>query len=248
MHSHEPSKKALAMFRLATLTAAALLTACTAAPAPCLIQRPPLGGYTIKFTLQGTAPAGCETVLPAIYADNWRLDKYDNEEVWMKADSMPYPDLGGPDSPVLGHGPLSETPDSQNLCTVADFTPMTSTEDPLGMGFNNYVYHAKNMRFLDGARYQGSTFEADVDITFGVCTGSYSAQGLTPSPAIVIGPCEDDSTCDPFPDPAAGRPTGSGINPDYAVACVKEDWVTTYITGDPTQGICFFTKPFPGLK
>jgi len=29
---------------------------------------------------------------------------------------------------------------------------------------------------------------------------------------------------------------------------VKEDWVTNFLTGDPTQGICFFTKPFPGLK
>jgi hypothetical protein len=55
-------------------------------------------------------------------------------------------------------------------------------------------------------------------------------------------------TGSPFADPSAGRPTGSGINPDYAVACVKEDWVTTYLTGDPTQGICFFTKRFPGLK
>ncbi len=52
----------------------------------------------------------------------------------------------------------------------------------------------------------------------------------------------------PFADPSAGRPTGSGINPDYAVACVTEDWVTTYLTGDPTQGIYFVTKPFPGLK
>src|SRR5689334_12214294 len=89
------------------------LTGCpTAAPAPCLIQRPPLQGYTIKFTLQGTAPAGCEAVLPAIYADNWRFDGFNEGAIWVKSDSMPYPDDGGPESPVLGHGTMSATPDA----------------------------------------------------------------------------------------------------------------------------------------
>ena len=114
-------------------------------------------------------------------------------------------------------------------------------------GTINLSYHPKNLRFLSGARYQGSTFEGDVDATFGTCTGSYKVQGLTPSPIGLIGPCVDDSLCDPFGDPAKGI-FASGINPDYAVACVKADWVTTYLTGDPSQGICFFTKPFPGLK
>ena len=114
-------------------------------------------------------------------------------------------------------------------------------------GTINLSYHPKNLRFLSGARYQGSTFEGDVDATFGTCTGSYKVQGLTPSPIGLIGPCVDDSLCDPFGDPAKGI-FASGINPDYAVACVKADWVTTYLTGDPSQGLCFFTKPFPGLK
>ncbi len=233
---------------LLTVLSAPMLTGCpTAAPAPCLIQRPPLQGYTIKFTLQGTAPAGCENVLPAIYADNWRFDGFSDNAIWVKSDSMPYPDQGGPSSPVLGHGTRSAVPDSNNICTIADITPMTSDTDVLGLGLSSLVYHPKNLRFLDGARYQGSTFEGDVDITFGTCTGTYTAQGLTPSPIGLIGPCQDDSLCDPFGDPAKGI-FASGINPDYAVACVKEDWVTTFLTGDPTLGICFFTKPFPGLK
>lgn len=224
------------------------LTGCpTAAPAPCLIQRPPLQGYTIKFTLQGTPPAGCEAILPPIYADNWRFDGFSDRQIYVKSDSMPYPDDGGPNSPVLGHGTFDEVPDADNICTIPDVTPMTSDTDVLGLGLNNLVYHPKNLRFLDGARYQGSTFEGDVDITFGTCTGSYKMQGLTPSPIGFIGPCEDDSLCDPFGDPANGI-FASGINPDYAIACVKEDWVTTFLTGDPALGICFFTKPFPGLK
>ncbi len=244
MHSRTSGLHAV----LFSVLAAVVLTACpTAAPAPCLIQRPPLQGYTIKFTLQGTPPAGCENVLPAIYADNWRFDGFSDREIYVKSDSMPYPDDGGPNSPVLGHGTLSEVPDADDICTISDMTPMTSDTDVLGLGLTNLVYHPKNLRFLDGARYQGSTFEGDADITFGTCTGTYKMQGLTPSPIGFIGPCEDDALCDPFGDPAAGI-FPSGLNPDYAVACVKEDWVTTFLTGDPDQGICFFTKPFPGLK
>ena len=81
-------------------------------------------------------------------------------------------------------------------------TPMTSDTDVLGLGLDVLVYHPKNLRFLDGARYQGSTFEGDADITFGTCTGSYKMQGLTPSPIGFIGPCEDDTLCDPFGNPA----------------------------------------------
>jgi hypothetical protein len=203
MHTNHTHSTAVVKLVLGMI-AAVLLGCPTAAPSPCLIQRPPLAGYTMKFTLQGTPPAGCETVLPPIYADNWRLDGYSAGEVWMKADSMPYPDNGGAQSPVLGHGTLSAAPDADLICTIPDVTPMTSTEDPLGLGFSNYAYHAKNMRFLDGARYQGSTFEADVDITFGTCTGTYKAQALTPSPIGAIGPCDTDAICDPIGDPAHG--------------------------------------------
>jgi len=231
----------------------AVLTGCpTAAPAPCLIQRPPLQGYTIHFVLQGSAPAGCEATLPAEFGDNWRFDGFSEQAIWVKSDSIPYPDGddGGPTSLALGHGTMSENPDADNICTIPDMTSFggEAPDFPVS-GTINISYHAKNLRFLDGARYQGSTFEGDVDATFGTCTGTYKVQGLTPStaPNGLIGPCQDDTLCDPFGDPANGI-FASGINPDYAVACVKDPWVIDYFTGDPTQGICFFTKPFPGLK
>ena len=76
----------------------------SAAPAPCLIQRPSLGGYTMKLTLQGTAPAGCETILPPIFGDNWRLDGYSDRAIYMKSDLIPWPPEGGnPDLPVNEH-------------------------------------------------------------------------------------------------------------------------------------------------
>jgi hypothetical protein len=248
MHKHEnqeaPECSVRGVVSMAVL-AGLLLAGCTAAPAPCLIQRPPTGGYVIKFELQGTPPAGCDTILPTTYGDIWRLDGYAEREIYMKADSMDYPDEGGVNSPVLGHGQLSELPDADNICTIADVTPMTSETNPITGDPGTYVYHASNLRFLDGARYQGSTFEGDVDITIDACTGSYRMQGLSPSP-VTVGTCEDESTCSTEPGP--GRATGSGINPDYAIGCVKDDWVVTYLTGDPAAGICFFTKPFPGLK
>jgi hypothetical protein len=229
------------------VTTLALLSACqSAAEAPCLIQRPPLGGYTMKFTLHGAAPAGCEAILPPIFGDNWRMDMYDNRAVYMKSDLMLYPEDGGdPNHPVLGHGTLSEVP-ADGICTIPDVTEMRSDTDPLGIGQDTLAYHAHDMKFLSGARYQGATFEAAVDVTIGSCTAPYDVQAITPSQA--PGSCVTDVDCDPFADPANGRPLGSGINSDFAVACTKDQWVIDYITGDPDVGICFFTKPFPGLK
>ncbi len=225
----------------------ALLAGCQdAAPAPCLIQRPPLGGYTMKLTLQGTPPAGCDAILPPIFGDNWRLDGYTDRAIYMKSDLMPYPPEGGdPDHPVLGQGTLSEEP-VDGICTIPDVTEMRSDTDPFGIGQPTLAYHAHDMRFLSGARYQGSEFEATVEVTIGACTATYQAQALTPTQT--GGTCVTDADCNPFADPENGRPVGSGINPDYAVACTKEQWVVDYLTGDPGVGICFFTKPFPGLK
>src|SRR5262249_11784314 len=157
------------------VTALALFPACKdAAEAPCLIQRPPLGGYTMKFTLHGAAPAGCEAILPAIFADNWRMDMYADRAVYMKSDLMLYPEDGGdPNHPVLGQGTLSEVP-VDDICVIPDVTEMRSDTDPLGIGQDTLAYHAHDMRFLSGARYQGATFEATVDVTMGSCTAPYA--------------------------------------------------------------------------
>jgi hypothetical protein len=232
---------------LVAMTVLVVAAGCqSAAEAPCLIQRPPLGGYTMKFTLQGAAPAGCDTILPAILGDNWRMDGYADRAVYMKSDFMLYPEDGGdPNHPVLGQGTLSAEP-VDGICTIPDVTEMRSDTDPFGIGQLTLAYHAHDMRFLSGARYQGSTFEAVVDVTIGACTAPYDVQGLTPSQQ--GGTCVTDVDCDPFADPLNGRPLGSGINSDYAISCIKEQWAIDYLTGDPNVGICFFTKPFPGLK
>jgi hypothetical protein len=173
-------------------------------------------------------------------------DGYAPTAIYMKSDLMSTHRRTAETRPGArrpGQGHLSAAP-ADGICTIPDVTEMRSDTDPLGTGEAELAYHAHDMKFLSGARYQGSTFEAAVDVTIGSCTATYAVQALTPSQA--GGTCLTDVDCDPFSDPANGRPLGSGINSDYAVACTKDSWVTNYLTGDPDVGICFFTKPFPG--
>jgi len=233
-----------------------VLAGCSAAPAPCLIQRVLLGGYTMRFDLKGAAPAGCEATLPQTFGDNWTFEAYPDGTVGVTSDRIQNGADPDPSHVGIGKGKLTATePDAQSFCYVTDVSEMRGDVNPFGLppGQERLSYVTPKITLLDGANYQGSTFEADVTVTVGTCTGSYVAQALTPSQ--VPRPCSDDTTCDPNADPANGRPTGSGINPDYAVACQKAPWITDLLVAegsDPAavadQGICFFTKPFPGLK
>jgi len=91
MHSNHKRTSSLLVLVLGTMSAG-LLGCPSAAPAPCIIQRPPLQGYTMKFTLKGTAPAGCQNTLPSIFGDNWRFDGFEGNNILAKSDSMAYPD------------------------------------------------------------------------------------------------------------------------------------------------------------
>jgi len=162
--------------------------------------------------------------------------------------SMPYPDVGGdpdPSHPYFGKGNLSGEPDSRSVCTMPTMSEARADVDPLGLGpgQETYTLSAEQLEFLSGADYQGTEFQGEVAISFGDCSGTYKALALNP-----LVPCASDDDCSPDADPTAGRAIGSGINAQYAVACTKADWVTNFLTGDPTVGVCFFTKPFPGLK
>jgi hypothetical protein len=248
MHSHLKGLHAVLL--------SAALAGCSAAPAPCLIQRVLLGGYTMRFDLKGAAPAGCEATLPQTFGDNWTFEAYPDGTVGVTSDRIQNGGDPDPSHVGIGKGKLTATePDAQSYCYVTDVSEMRGDVNPFGLppGQERLSYVTPKITLLDGANYQGSTFEADVSVTVGTCTAPYVAQALTPSQ--VSRPCTDDTTCDPNPDPANGRPTGSGINADYAVACQKAPWITDLLVAegaDPAdaadQGICFFTKPFPGLK
>jgi hypothetical protein len=241
---------------LVALLLSIVLAGCSAAPAPCLIQRVLLGGYTLRLDLQGSPSAGCEANLPATFGDNWTFEAYPDGTVGVTSNRIENGADPDPSHVGLGKGKLTATePDGQNLCYVTDVSEMRGDVNPFNLppGQERLSYVTSRVTLLDGPNYQGSTFEAAVAVTVGTCTGNYVAQALTPSQ--VGRPCTDDTTCDPNADPQAGRATGSGINADYAVACQKAQWITDLLVeegADPAdaanQGICFFTKPFPGLK
>jgi hypothetical protein len=238
-------------FRVALVTSLVVgLFGCpSAAPTPCIIQSPLLGGYTVQMTLQGTPPAGCESNLPPIYADFWKMDTFPENKIYVHPIAMPFPDRGGDPDPAhnpMGTGTLTDQPDSDNLCFIHTLTEMRGDVDPLGLGpgQETFIIDASSFKFLDGARYQGSQFQATANVTFGTCTGTYDLHALTPGQLF----CNTDIDCSPFGNPDAGIFIGSGINPDYSVSCTKADWVTNFLSGDPNTGICFFNKPFPSLN
>jgi hypothetical protein len=219
-----------------------------AASTPCIIQSPLLGGYTVRITLQGTPPAGCENVLPPVYGDIWKMDTFPGNSIVTHPISMPYADRGGdPDHNPLGTGTLSEEPDTQSYCYIPTLTEMRGDVDPLGLGPGQETYSivASNLTFLDGAKYQGAQFEGDATITFGSCTGSYKILAVTPGQLF----CATDIDCSPFGNPDAGIFIGSGMNPEFAVSCVTEPWVEFLPNPDPdaTPGTCFLSNPFPSL-
>src|SRR5262249_2416850 len=155
----------------------------SAAPTPCIIQSPLLGGYTVRFTLQGSPPAGCENGLPPVYADFWKMDTFPNNEIINHPISMPYADRGGdPVHDPLGTGTLSKEPDDQSYCYIPTMSEMRGDVDPLGLGPGQEKYSivVSKLTFLDGAKYQGAQFEGDATITFGSCTGQYKILAVTP--------------------------------------------------------------------
>ena len=141
---------------------------------------------------------------------------------------------------MLGVGTLSDEP-VDGICTIPDVTEMRTDIDPLGIGQPTLAYHAHNLRFLSGARYQGAEFEATVDVTLGSCTGTYEVQALTPTQT--GGTCITDEDCNPLGDPTAGRPP-SGINPDFAVPAPRRPGPWTTSPGTRTSGSASSPSPF----
>lgn len=98
------------------------------------------------------------------------------------------------------------------------------------------TYRFENTKFYVSARSPGVTFTSDLTYSEttagGTCTAQIAAVGLYPA----IG-CSTDADCDPCADVAAGRTTGSGINPDLATTC------------DTNLGMCVLAgNELPGFK
>ena len=219
----------------------------------CLVQRRP-GGFIFVMDRKGpvSGGAGCnDTQLPPRQADNLQFDKLgaDQREVVFRARSLLPRDANGEvDFPAstgdVGRGEIGSTPDADGTCTVPSFTTANAVpalSDGTPPDLPRSITLART-RFLSAPAYQGSQAESDATYTIGSCSATYHGLLLTP-----IVTCESDADCNPFADPANGRPVGSGVNPFYPVSCNME--VGALYGEDPGTGICWFTgNSFPQIQ
>ena len=136
----------------------------------------------------------------------------------------------------------SATPDDDDVCTVPklsdarqtlpQFTyvppkdkPTDPPKSPVSVDAGDITYAWSNIRLYVTAALPGTQLVGDLTYTKNGCTASYDVLALWPSVSCDNGKGQPDpSLCDPEADPAAGRATGSGINPDiYAENRVKCD-------------------------
>lgn len=113
---------------------------------------------------------------------------------------------------------LSATPDESNVCSVPQMTEASIT---LSSGAE-ISYSWSNVKVYVTTAYPGTQMAADLVYSEGDCSATYRVLALWPAVGCGVDANEDgieediDPTlCDPQADPAAGRPTGSGINPDF---------------------------------
>lgn len=138
---------------------------------------------------------------------------------------------------------VSTTPDDNNVCSVpllSDAVLEVSAAGALPAADLKYTW--RNVRIHVTTAYPGTQMAADLEYTEGECTASYSVLALWPAVSCEVTDAEgnrtaDPTLCDPVADPAAGRATGSGINPDFKdrIAC------------DPDTFLCVLTAPPEGL-
>jgi hypothetical protein len=103
------------------------------------------------------------------------------------------------------------------------------TEPDPGRPAISLRYEWSNVRILVKPSAPGQAFSADLTLTENGCTAKYRVNAVFPYHDCVPRDEEgnaagepDDRRCAPQPDYDAGIPVGSGINPDFPVACSPE--------------------------
>jgi hypothetical protein len=130
-------------------------------------------------------------------------------------------------------------PAEQDLPTVPEQPPSADGGSPGApeQPATSIAYSWSNLRVYVTAAATGTQFAGDVTYTRDGCTASYHVVAVYPAV-----PCADangkpsDVFCSPEANPDAGLATGSGINPDFPVAC------------DPDLLMCVLTKEPPALR
>ncbi|MFY1827596.1 hypothetical protein ACN47A_16870 [Myxococcus fulvus] len=144
------------------------------------------------------------------------------------------PDLDASHTPY-SVGPLaSEGPGADHFCDVPQLST-TRLEVPATQTLpaQSFAYEWSNLRIYNTPGIPGTQFKADLRYTENGCTATYQAKGIWPVVGCATAGKPDDVKCDPYPDFAAGRLRGSGINPVFPVKC------------DPVALICVLTGEVP---
>jgi len=149
-----------------------------------------------------------------------RVSRLPQEVVFRARALLPHDATGELDFPAstgdVGRGQIGSAPDSDGIRVVPSFTTAnavpalsdgTPPDPPRSITLSR-------TRFLSAPTYQGSHAESDATYTVGSCSATYHGLLLTP-----VVTCESEVECNPFGDPANGRPAGSGVNPFYPVSC-----------------------------
>jgi hypothetical protein len=145
----------------------------------------------------------------------------------------------GPEQPPQPYslGELeSGVPGADDFCAVPQLS--SARLDVPGTPARSFLYEWSNLRIYNTPEVPGTQFVADLRYTEDGCSAEYKVQGIWP-----VVRCRnsrtglpDESLCDPYADPAAGRLRGSGINPLFPVRC------------HPQALICVLTGEVPSTR
>lgn len=151
-----------------------------------------------------------------------------------------------PKAPTSRGDFVSVSPDDNNVCSVPSLTP-ASVQIPAGSAVPaaDVEYTWSNVRIYVTEAYPGTQMAADLTLRDGDCTASYKVVGLWPAVSCEVTGMNgegagvgDPDLCDPVANPAMGRPTGSGINPDF-----KDNLMC-----DPDTFLCVLKAAPEGLR
>lgn len=251
---HKDAMKRLFGSTLALTTLLTLLPSCDQPKASCTAG---VGAFAAKYTLQKMGGGACDNLKGEIIG----LAKYNplkegeetvqdltkaslvirTSKIGNLALAPGAPSVDDADALVSTGDFNSTTPDDDDVCSVPELSPAEFNQEP-----NTHIkYEWSKIRLLVTAAYPGTQMVGEFTYTEGDCTASYSVIGLWPGVACEGKNAEgkpsglpDEALCDPKADPASGRATGSGINPD----------LKSRVKCDPELLLCVLTAPPPSLK
>jgi hypothetical protein len=137
-------------------------------------------------------------------------------------------------------------PDENDVCYVPTLSEAEQNIPDLSLDLpqTDMKFEWRNVRLLVTAAYPGTQMVAELRYTENGCSASYSVTGLWPAVA-----CEgldadgngtglpDATLCNPKADPAAGRATGSGINPDLSPNVICDENLLLCVLKSPPEAL-----------